>query len=670
MADTVNIAFAPSGKAGVVPKGSNILDAARLLGVDIDSVCGGRGICGRCQIEPSFGDHPKYKIKANADALSSFSDSEAFYQKKRGLDNARRLGCQCKLQGDMVIDVPPESQTHRQIIRKDLNHDHVTIDSLVKYYQIHVTQPDIKHPSGDLERIISAVANQHQINNAYVKQLSLLPAMQKLLRDHDWKISVAIRHDGEIVSFQPFSVTKAYGVAIDVGSTTMSAHLCDLSDGSVLSSVGMMNPQIRYGEDLMSRVSYSMMNKDGAQTMTNAVRASLRDLMISAARECDVQAAHILEVTLVGNPVMHHLLLGIDPIELGWAPFALASNHAHLWTAEEMDFTPAIADGARIYILPCIAGHVGADAASVILAQRPFDHDDIHLLVDVGTNAEIILGNRDHILACSSPTGPALEGAQIAFGQRAAVGAIEHVRINKDTLEPEISIIGHDGWLTHQDANRDDLPDITGICGSGIIEAICEMFLSGVIDRDGNIKEKNKEISWRIIPDDRVFSFVLWQDDKRTIKIVQNDIRAIQLAKAALYAGIQLLVDKLGKKPDKIQLAGAFGSHIAPKYAMILGLIPDCLLDNVEPIGNAAGAGARLALLNRQARADISHHVQKIEKIETATEDKFQEYFIDAMAFPHKTASYPFLSQYVALPEQSNDDTQTNQRRQRRRQRH
>jgi len=428
-------------------------------------------------------------------------------------------------------------------------------------------------------------------------------------------------------------------------------HLTDLMSGEVVNSVGAMNPQIRFGEDLMSRVSYVMMNPGGDAEMTAAVRETLGFLIVQAATEAMVDPNDILEMTLVGNPIMHHLILGIDPTELGWAPFALATNQPLRVWATELDLKGKVNPGARAYFMPCVAGHVGADAAAVTLAEGPQYRDEVTLVVDVGTNAEIVLGNKDRLLACSSPTGPALEGAQISSGQRAAPGAIERVRIDTETLEPRFKVIGSDLWSDDEGfEDSTKKTGVTGICGSGIIEVLAEMFLAGLITEDGIIDGTMAERTDRIVPEGRTFSYIVHRGEPE-IRVTQADVRAIQLAKAALYAGAQLLVDKFGKPVERVVLAGAFGSHIDAKYAMVLGLIPDCPLDMVASVGNAAGTGARIALLNRKARDEIKQIVKGIEKIETAVEPKFQEHFVGAMAFPHKTAPFPNLAAAVKLPE-------------------
>ena len=677
------VVFMPSGRRGTFDKGTPLLDAARTLGVDIDSVCGGRGLCGRCQILCAEGSFPKHKINSSKDHLSAFSKTEKRYNQRKTIPLAegRRLSCHTLIEGDLVIDVPPESQVHRQVVRKDADLRDITLDLCVHLYYVEVEEADMHNPKGDLERLYEALEKDWGLDNLGC-DLHLLRTIQPILREGKWSTTVAIytknKKDGnkqsKIIAMWPGYKDSAYGIAVDVGSTTIAAHLCDLVTGKVVGSGSLMNPQIRFGEDLMSRVSYVMMHPEGAEEMTDVVRQGLNDLVESMTAEQGCTADDVLEMTLVGNPIMHHLLMGINPVELGGAPFALATDQAINVSAREININ--INRGGMVYILPCIAGHVGADTAAMILSEEPYLQDEMTLLVDVGTNAEIVLGNRHHLLACSSPTGPAFEGAQISCGQRAAPGAIERVRVDRQSLQARFKVIGSDLW-SDEEGFHESIANIgvNGICGSGIIEVIAEMYLAGIISRDGVIDGNLVSQTGDIIPQDRTFSFVLYrnQDDPdRNIYVTQNDVRQIQLGKAALYAGVKLLMDKLGiTQVERIRLAGAFGSHIDVKHAMILGLIPDCPLEKVASAGNAAGTGARIALYNQQSRETIETVVRSIEKIETAVESKFQEYFVDAMAIPNRVDEFPNLFFVVEKPQDKpqNDDpsVDTNSRKRRRR---
>ncbi|MDE3240780.1 MAG: DUF4445 domain-containing protein [Paracoccaceae bacterium] len=656
------VIFTPSGKRGHFPVGTPVLTAARQLGVDLDSVCGGRGICSKCQISPGYGEFPKHGVTVAADALSDWNAVEERYKSKRGMIDGRRLGCQARVMGDVVIDVPPESQVHKQVVRKAATAREIIMDPATRLYYVEVAEPDMHEPSGDLERLSAALKSQWQIDGIEA-DLTVLKKLQPALRKGGWAVTVALtrgNHDALprlIDLWSGYDEGGIYGLAIDLGSTTIAAHLCDLRDGRVLASAGVMNPQIRFGEDLMSRVSYAMMNPGGDAEMTAAVRTALNGLAQTIATEGGIDPVRIVETVFVCNPVMHHLLLGIDPVELGQAPFALATSSAmSLWAADLGLNT--LNPNARVYVLPLIAGHVGADCAAVALSEEPQKAEDMVLIVDVGTNAELLCGNRDRVLACSSPTGPAFEGAQISSGQRAAPGAIERIEIDPATKEPRFKVIGCDLWSTEPGfAEATAGTGITGICGSGIIEAVAEMRIAGILDPSGLIGSAEQIGSPRLRADGRTHSYVIHDGSASggpVITVTQNDIRAIQLAKSALYAGARLLMDELHiDKVDRVVLAGAFGAHISPKHAMVLGMIPDVPLEKVISAGNAAGTGARIALCNVGARRQIEQVVREIHKVETAIEPRFQEHFVAANAIPHATAPFPELSKIVTLPDVS-----------------
>ena len=652
------VVFAPSGKRGRFADGTTILHAARQLGVDLDSVCGGRGICGRCQIVVAEGDFAKHGIKSGAAHVSPTNDVEARYTEKRGALSGRRLGCQAQLCGDAVIDVPPDSQVHRPVVRKSADERPIEIDPVVHLHYVEVAQPDMHDPRSDARRLREALATTWNLGEVEIS-LPVLVRLQHALRDGSWTVTVAVRRGNEVVAIYPGFKERAYGVAVDVGSTTIAAHLCDLATGAVIGSAGIMNPQIRFGEDLMSRVSYVMMHPGGDKELTRVVRGALDSLIETLTKEAKIARGDVVELALAGNCVMHHLLLGLDPTELGGAPFALAFDHGIDTKAHELGL--AIAPGGTAYTLPCVAGHVGADAAGVVLAEAPHLAEEITLVIDVGTNAEIVLGNRERLLACSSPTGPAFEGAQISAGQRAAPGAIERVRIDPATLEPRFKVIGCDAW-----SDQPEFPPgmrVTGICGSGIIEAIAEMLIAGILTADGTIDGAMAARTKRVQADGRTFLYLMREGEPR-IAVTQGDIRAIQLAKAALYAGTKLLMRRYGVTTvQRIKLAGAFGSHIDPFHAMVLGLVPDCDLAKVSAVGNAAGHGARIALVNAAARREIEDVVRRIEKVETAVEPGFQDEFVAAMAFPHAHDEFPHLAGRVVLPQRTSTARPTRRRR-------
>jgi len=734
---TFKVVFTPSGIRGEVEAGTDILSAARDLGADVASICGGNGLCTRCKVKLSVGSFPKHQITSEADHLSPVLETERKQIDEASLNEGYRLSCQAKIQGDIVIDVPAESQTHKQVIRKEATVINIENKPAVKLFTVYVEEPELDSPTGDLERLKESIEFEAGLTNLSI-ETSILRQLQPALRKGKWTVTVAV-HDGKrIIGIWPGKQETAYGLAVDIGSTTIAGHLCELESGKVLASHGIMNPQIRFGEDLMSRVSYAMMNPGGDVIMTEAVRDGINHLVDqllidansgatannwatannraiadnSATADYDavnnsptanndafnniattyydaavtnilVKKDLILDATFVGNPVMHHIFLGIDPVELGGAPFALATQEALNFPAKDLNLN--LAAGAQVYMPPCIAGHVGSDAASVVLSEAPYNNNKMTLIIDVGTNAEIVLGNKKKLVAASSPTGPAFEGAQIHNGQRAAPGAIERVRINTDTLEPRYKVIGCDLWSDEEGFNEAiGETGVTGICGSGIIEAIATMYLAGIISTDGVLLGDKAASSPRIVKNGKTWGYkmVASRADKDNhpllkdshsetgVLITQNDIRAIQLAKGTLYASVMLLKDKI--KVDKIErilFAGAFGAHIDPKYAMLLGMIPDCPLDEVKSIGNAAGTGARMALTSMAKRHEIETEVLKMVKIETAIEPSFQEYFINAMAIPHKVDHFEHLAQIITLPSASEstcsggDSSRTKRRR-------
>ncbi|MEC8027643.1 MAG: ASKHA domain-containing protein [Pseudomonadota bacterium] len=644
--NSARVVWLPAGKHGAAALGRDLLDLAREQRIDLDSVCGGRGLCGRCQVDLPTGDFAKFQLRSTAAHVSPPSAAESRFAARHGWPPERRLACQTRLRGDVVVDVPAGSQIHKQVIVKELNAGALTVDPLLRLYFVTVLPADLATPRGDFERLESALAGQWpdaELADRLTADGHVLAILQSALAADDGQVTVALRDGRRVVAIWPGLRTQALGLAVDIGSTTLSAHLVDLATGWVQATASMMNPQIRFGEDVMSRVSYVQMNADGQEALTGAIRQAVADLAREAAARADIAAGEVLDLVVFGNPVMHHLFFGFDPRPLGTAPFALVTDGALTWSAADLNLP--LHPGARVYALPCVAGHVGADTAAVILAEAPDQADQVTLIVDVGTNAELVLGDRQRLLAASSPTGPAFEGAQISGGQRAAPGAIERVRIDRTSGPARFKVIGCPLWS--------DTPGfaaatgVTGICGSGIVEAIAEMYLAGLLTADGIIDGRHAGRVTGIVAEGRTFSFRL----NETVTITQNDVRAIQLAKAALYAGARLLMDALAvTRVERIVLAGAFGSQIDPLYAMVLGMLPDCDPAAMRAAGNAAGTGAVMALLDRHARPAIETTVRRVEKIETAVAPAFQEHFVAAMAFPHGLDNFPRLAQAIDLP--------------------
>ncbi|MBK7216124.1 MAG: DUF4445 domain-containing protein [Candidatus Promineofilum sp.] len=647
----------PSGRRGQVRAGETLLDAARQLGVEIESICGGRLTCAKCRVRIEEGQFAKHGIASAATHVSPSDAREAsLLAEAANGDGAYRMACAAHVAGDVLIYVPEESRAHKQVIRKSATARVIDVAPAVRQVYVEVDRAELGEHRGDWGRLQAALAQQWQLTGLTI-DLPALRRLQPALRSGNWAVTVILGNEREVIDVQPGYKEGLYGLAVDIGSTTVAGHLCDLRTGEVLATEATMNPQVTYGEDLMSRVSYAMTNPGGLDKMHTAIIEALNGLAARAARAAGRQLRDIHDAVFVGNTTMIHILLGINPQELGGAPFALATRDAVDVKARELGlrFHP----GASVHVLPAEAGHVGADNVGVLLAEEPHRQDEMTLLVDVGTNAEIVLGNRQRLLSASSPTGPAFEGAQIRFGMRAAPGAIERVRIDPQSWVARFRVIGEerwsDGWQSGPDAPVEAQPQhlAAGICGSGIIEVVAEMFLAGIIRGDGRFDPDRPHE--RVIWEGKRGAYVLATGDQtangQPILVTQDDVRNIQLAKAALYAGAKLLMNRMGvERVERITLAGAFGSYIDPQYAMLLGLIPDCPLDRVSAVGNAAGDGARIALLNHHKRAEAAEIARWVTYVETAVDPQFQDAFVGAIPIPHATDAFPHLESRLAAP--------------------
>ncbi len=660
------IVFTPSGIRGQVKKGTTILEAAQTLSVDLNSICGARGRCSKCQVEPTFGKFEKLNIHSKKESVSDRNETELIYRNKFHLNEERRLGCQTRILGDLLVDVPQNSQIHKQIIKKETNLRDFTLNTSVKAFYVEVSEPQLDSLESDFERLSNSLKNDWNIQEVTCS-VNVLRGLQETLRKGNWEITVLLYYKEnaapEIVDIHAgYSEIQAFGLAIDLGSTSIAATLCDLNSGKIVDSMGLMNPQIRYGEDVMSRVSYCMMEEKGLATLNNSVVEGLNDLIRKITAKNQIKSDRVFETVFVANPIMHHLLLGIDPKELGQAPFPLVFSDS--LNIKSRDIGLILNPESYVYTIPCIGGHVGADAASVLIAEQPQKlKDKTTLLIDIGTNAEILLTKGEEVFACSCPTGPALEGAQISAGQRAAPGAIERVRIDPITKEPRFKVIGCEQWSDSKDFLKNvSRVGVTGICGSGIIEAVAEMRLAGLLDANGLIGSEAQTGSNRCVSSERTNSYLLYDNRKISLSITNMDIRAIQLAKAALHASFRILLEKSEfNRIDNILLAGAFGSQISPEHALIIGLVPDAKVSQIVAGGNSAGAGAIIALLDTSSRKEISSLIKKVHKVETAVEPRFQKHFVEGSSFPNESSTHPELFKFKDLP-----NVNFNQKRQRR----
>jgi uncharacterized 2Fe-2S/4Fe-4S cluster protein (DUF4445 family) len=645
--DSHQLILMPSGRHGTISQGTTLLESARQLGIELESICGGRQTCGKCLVAPEYGKFPKHGITSDAAHLSPPTSTEQAYAQKHELDlNQYRLACAACLEGDVLLNVPESSLARKQVVRKNAGELAVEVKPAMQMVYVEVPTA-VLGGRADWPRLQAALAEQWHLHHLSIDS-NLLPKIQTALRLEKGAVTVTVWQGREVMRVEPGYVESLYGLAVDIGSTTVAGHLCDLRTGEVLVTETMMNPQVRFGEDLISRITYAS-DAQGMSRLHHAIIKALNDLAKNAAQAARIEASEITDLVLVGNTVMHHIVLGINPEEIGHLPFALATDEALDLKARDMGLK-LVHEGARVHLLPCIAGYVGADNVAVLLAEHPTLQPGITLIVDIGTNAEILLCIRDlqaiRILSASSPTGPAFEGAQISHGQRAAAGAIERVRICGHTVR--YKVIGDERWNDELEAGESLRP--TGICGSGIIEAVAELYTAGLIGGDGKFKSTSPHDSRHVRFNGKLGEIVLVESEEtaagQEIVITQKDVRAIQLAKAALYSGVRLLMDRLNiQKVDYVRLAGAFGSYIDPLYAMRLGLFPDCTLSNVKSVGNAAGDGARIALVNVDQRQWIQQLVREVEYVETAAEPQFQDYFVDALTIPHALDSFPHLEE-------------------------
>jgi uncharacterized 2Fe-2S/4Fe-4S cluster protein (DUF4445 family) len=458
-------------------------------------------------------------------------------------------------------------------------------------------------------------------------------------------VTVSVWNNKEVIAVQGGYHEDSYGAAVDIGSTTVALYLCNLRTGEMLAAESEMNPQIVYGEDVMSRIQYAIEYPDGLEKLHKAIIATLNKLLKQAAKTGEIETNEILEMVLVGNSTMHHVLLNLHPKDLGLAPFVPAIHQSVDIKARELGLE--INPSGNIHMLPTIASFVGADTSAMILAEEPHKQDENWLLIDVGTNAELILGNRNRLVCTSTPTGPALEGAHVEYGMRAAPGAMERVQIDEVTLEPKYKVIAVDGWNTD---HAEFTGQVKGICGSAIIDAVAEIFRVGIVDSRG--KFNKQQSTKRVRQGESGWEYVIaWAEETSIgsdIPITQQDVRQIQLAKAALFTAARTLLKRSNlQNPDKVILAGGFGSFIDKEKAMLIGLIPDCELKNVYAVGNAAGDGARIALLNVEKRNEIDVVTRKIERFELPTDPDFQNQFMLATSFPHMSEPFEHIAHLI-----------------------
>jgi len=658
-----NIILQPSGSRGQVDKGISVRSAARDLGVEIESICAENATCGKCMVLIEEGRFEKYNIDSKRENLSPVGTAEQEYfarrpklLKDKGWEVGHvRLSCQCQILGDVLINVPEESRGNKQIVRKSASNREIEVKPAIRKYLVTMSPPNLERPIADWERLAKGLETSMGLVRGNIEKLprwydltidyACLRTLSATLREAKWNVTVSVWQDKEVIEVQAGYVEDSYGAAVDIGSTTVALYLCNLRTGEMLAAESEMNPQIVYGEDVMSRIQYTIEHKDGLEKLHKAIISTLNKLLKQAAHEAKIKTSEILEMVLVGNSTMHHILLNLHPKDLGLAPFVPAIHRSMDVKARELGLH--INPSGNIHVLPTIASFVGADTSAMIVAEEPHKQDENWLLIDVGTNAELILGNRKRLVCTSTPTGPALEGAHVEYGMRAAPGAMERIHIDETTLEPKYKVIGVNGWNTD---HAEFKGQVKGICGSAIIDGVAELFRAGIVDSRGKFKKELN--SSRVRQGEKGWEYVIaWAEETsigRDIPMTQQDVRQIQLAKAALFTAARTLLKRSNlQSPDKIILAGGFGSYIDKEKAMLIGLIPDCDLENVYAVGNAAGDGARIALLNVEKRNEIDEVTRKVERFELPTDPEFQNQFMLATSFPHMSEPFEHIAHLI-----------------------
>jgi uncharacterized 2Fe-2S/4Fe-4S cluster protein (DUF4445 family) len=640
------VVFQPSGLRGKVEAGTTLLEASRALGAGVESVCGGQGTCGKCRVLIQEGYFPKYGLSSGAASVEITGQATGKFISRQQQRRGHRLACQAHVRGDVIVFVPEESRQGQQVVRKEAGAREIELKPAVKKYRGKLVPASLHDAVGDFERLHAKLSTEHNLADLTI-DYSVLLGLQDTFRAKGWDVTAAVWKDREIIGVEAGRGSRPCGLAVDIGTTTIAGYLCDLSTGEVLATDAMMNPQVAYGEDVMSRIGYAAKSAASLKQLRRAIIRGLNRVAARAAARAGVRRRDIIDMAVVGNTCMHHLFLGIDPRYLGRAPFTPALHHSMDVKARELGLH--IAEGAYVHVLPIEAGFVGADNVGVLIAEEPYRQDKMELIIDIGTNGELILGNRKKLLSASCATGPAFEGAEIRHGMRASPGAIDKLAIDPATREVRFKVIGDEHWNT-------EVENIgaRGICGSGIFDAAAQMFLAGIIDKGGRFATPLDTPRLRRGEKEREF-VIAWAKETaigHDIVISQKDIRAIQLAKGAMYAGARILMNRLGiERIDRVILAGAFGSYIDKTSAAVIGLFPDCDPENVYAVGNAAGDGARLALLNVDKREEADVMARRVEYVELTLEPDFNRVFTQALLFPHGQDAFPHLRHL--LPEKS-----------------
>lgn len=618
------VKFLPEGMRASVPEGVSLMDAALQGEVDLATICGGKGYCGKCLVEVIEGQ------------LSPVTEIEKKRIQPEKLQKGYRFACQAKVMGNVTIRVPDQSRVGRQRLVIMGKEPAVKIGSNVQKVYVEMSPPTIIDTTADDLRFYSALALKgfRSLKLDYMAGKKL-PA---LLRESDWKATAVILGGDEIIGIEPGDTSKkSFGVAVDIGTTKLAVFIVDLIDGGLVFADGMMNPQIRFGEDVISRINYAAQGKTQLQEVQRTIIGGINELIEKGGLETGITKDQLYELVAVGNTAMHHLFVGVDTKSLGLAPYPAGLGRAYDIKARDMGIS--ISSSGNVHALPNVAGFVGADAIADVLACKLHEKDKLTLLMDVGTNTEVMLGNKNGIWSCSTASGPAFEGAHIKNGMRAASGAVEKVKISDDDVV----------------CKTIDDEKARGICGSGIIDAIAEMLKCGALDTSGKLVEGHKRV--KVTPAGKEFVLIYKEETaarKEDLVVAQDDVREIQKAKAAMYAGFRTLMRKgghLANDLNEIIIAGAFGNYIDPASARIIGMIPEMPLDKISFTGNTAGSGARICLKSLIARREAIDVAYKMKYVELAAEPIFMEEYINAMYMPNSRLNdFPETVQIIKAP--------------------
>ncbi len=622
---SAKLIFQPHGKRLEIPLGTNILEAAREVGINISSICGGIGRCGKCRVI----------VHCGKESLSEPSESEKHAFSKEDLDVGLRLACQTTVlnTGKVVVEIPFSSLIEQQkLLFKGLERK-VKMHPAVRKVVVTLEKPSLQDCRSDVNRLLDAA--KFQIGFKPIIDFETLKKVPDVIREKNWVVTITVWNNREIIDVQPGKESGCYGFAIDIGTTKIAGYLLDLCSGEIVASASIMNPQIPFGEDVISRIQFIMENPKNLLHLQHVVVEGVNKLIKESCQKANVSVKDIYELTFAGNTVMHHIFLGIPSTYVALTPYSAALQSSLNVKAREISLD--MCKGAYIYALPTIAGFVGGDAVADILATEIHKTSQISMLIDIGTNTEIVLGNKERLLACSCASGPAFEGAHIKHGMRASTGAIEHLWITPETLEVGYKTI-------------DNAPP-RGLCGSAIVDAVAEMLKSKLIDESGRFNKKLSTPRLRLKENGSEF-VIAWKREgivNSDIVITQGDIREVQLAKAAIYTGTSILMEHLGIKTNEIQkifLAGAFGTYVDPQNAKIIGMYPDVHLPRVQFVGNTAGSGARMALLSVKVRKLAEKIAKSVEYVELGADPNFQNEFIKALYFPHQEKElFPSVSE-------------------------